>query len=275
MRPSGCAALRRGVRVTVPSSPVAGAPRHNHIGPLDEAVCSGAPRGGATSGRRGAPPFSRALATHFGSLSPVAGPVKRRETPEAEAVKVCSRCGEAKPLTAFYRDKRHSDGRTTECKACKSAQSTAWRRTQRCHLDYNRAKRLQKRGVQIIDIVRRPVVWERAGGKCEACGRALPMKGGPQGDIDHRVAVRDGGEHSYSNAQLLCHVPCHQLKTDAVPEGGVVPCQPVLRRYFGTRPALISRRHRAISRTSASRSRRRPSTPACGRFTTAQCGPLG
>lgn len=35
-----------------------------------------------------------------------------------EAVKVCTRCGETKPLSAFVKDKRASDGRGPHCKAC-------------------------------------------------------------------------------------------------------------------------------------------------------------
>lgn len=34
-------------------------------------------------------------------------------------MKKCSRCGELKPENEFYKDKRASDGLTSECKACR------------------------------------------------------------------------------------------------------------------------------------------------------------
>jgi hypothetical protein len=38
-----------------------------------------------------------------------------------EATKVCTKCGEVKPITEFYRDKANKDGRRPSCKSCDSA----------------------------------------------------------------------------------------------------------------------------------------------------------
>lgn len=41
-------------------------------------------------------------------------------------VKICPKCGEAKALENFHRDKRRSDGRFPYCKACMSVHTRAW-----------------------------------------------------------------------------------------------------------------------------------------------------
>jgi 5-methylcytosine-specific restriction enzyme A len=53
-------------------------------------------------------------------------------------------------------------------------------------------------------------IFDRAGGHCEACTRKV-FPG--QWDIDHRVALINGGSNRESNLQLLCKVPCHSRKT--------------------------------------------------------------
>jgi len=45
----------------------------------------------------------------------------------AEITKVCTKCGEAKPLTAYSRNKRFRDGCERRCKACRSEAFAAWR----------------------------------------------------------------------------------------------------------------------------------------------------
>lgn len=44
------------------------------------------------------------------------------------ALKTCSKCGETKPLDAFYRRKRAKDGRNGECAACVKAAVRAWQK---------------------------------------------------------------------------------------------------------------------------------------------------
>ena len=40
--------------------------------------------------------------------------------------KTCSKCGETKPLSAYYRNKRAKDGRQSACKECRSAEQQAY-----------------------------------------------------------------------------------------------------------------------------------------------------
>ena len=45
-------------------------------------------------------------------------PVGQAGLPDGQAGKKCSKCGEEKPLTEFYRDKKSPDGHTYRCKEC-------------------------------------------------------------------------------------------------------------------------------------------------------------
>ena len=54
-------------------------------------------------------------------------------------------------------------------------------------------------------------VWLKFNGCCAVCTR--PIKGNIKPAYDHIIALCNGGEHSESNLQLLCAVPCHQAKS--------------------------------------------------------------
>ena len=53
-------------------------------------------------------------------------------------------------------------------------------------------------------------IFERAGRKCECCGR--PIVGKLRAQYDHKTALVNGGENRESNLQVLCH-ECHGEKT--------------------------------------------------------------
>ncbi len=55
-------------------------------------------------------------------------------------------------------------------------------------------------------------VYETHNGRCPKCTRKL-MPG--QWDLDHIVALANGGTHSEGNLQPLCKSPCHSQKTKA------------------------------------------------------------
>lgn len=52
--------------------------------------------------------------------------------------------------------------------------------------------------------------FERARGRCEACGIG-PLAGG-EWESDHLVDLRDGGTNALDNLRILCR-PCHKRKT--------------------------------------------------------------
>lgn len=47
---------------------------------------------------------------------------------QSQFTKTCARCGEGKPLDAFYRDSRRRDGRYPRCKDCVKAHQKTWRK---------------------------------------------------------------------------------------------------------------------------------------------------
>lgn len=49
-------------------------------------------------------------------------------------MKRCSKCGELKPLTAFYREQRCRDGYRPDCKACFAARAKQWYSHNRQHV---------------------------------------------------------------------------------------------------------------------------------------------
>jgi 5-methylcytosine-specific restriction protein A len=53
-------------------------------------------------------------------------------------------------------------------------------------------------------------VYEAAGGRCQCCGRKLGPSDG--WDIDHVIALENGGTDDDTNLQLLCDW-CHTSKT--------------------------------------------------------------
>ncbi|MFC3706319.1 HNH endonuclease [Devosia honganensis] len=53
-------------------------------------------------------------------------------------------------------------------------------------------------------------VFERAGGRCQCCGRKLGP--GDKWQADHVIALINGGAHSEANLQCLCDW-CHKAKT--------------------------------------------------------------
>lgn len=55
-------------------------------------------------------------------------------------------------------------------------------------------------------------VFERAMGRCATCERKLSS--GDKWDIDHAIALANGGRHHEQNLQLLCDW-CHKDKTRA------------------------------------------------------------
>lgn len=53
--------------------------------------------------------------------------------------------------------------------------------------------------------------FERAHGKCQACGLVLQPG---DWECDHRIPIRDGGTNDIINLLILCK-PCHRAKTAA------------------------------------------------------------
>lgn len=59
------------------------------------------------------------------------GPAVRKAVDLPDGRRICSRCGETKPIDQFDKDKRASGGRRSQCKACRSARMSGYYRENR------------------------------------------------------------------------------------------------------------------------------------------------
>ena len=63
-----------------------------------------------------------------------------------EPSKLCTKCGELKPLAAFSYDRRHADGRQSQCRACTKIRQKRWKEADREHyLELKRQEHLRNR----------------------------------------------------------------------------------------------------------------------------------
>jgi len=53
----------------------------------------------------------------------------------------------------------------------------------------------------------------KSDGKCAKCGRKVGVAIGNPFDVDHIVALANGGENAERNLQPLCVYPCHAAKS--------------------------------------------------------------
>jgi 5-methylcytosine-specific restriction endonuclease McrA len=75
-------------------------------------------------------------------------------------------------------------------------------------------------------------VWDACGGRCAICARKL--RAPDRWDLDHKVALVNGGEHREGNLQVACSW-CHAEKTAAdVAEKARTAA--VRKRHLGIRP---------------------------------------
>ena len=56
----------------------------------------------------------------------------------------------------------------------------------------------------------RLLAWQRAGGRCEACGRRVTLN---TAECDHVVPLADGGSDAVDNLMWRCLAKCHPAKT--------------------------------------------------------------
>lgn len=132
-------------------------------------------------------------------------------------MKRCSKCGELKPLTAFYRQKNCRDGYRNDCKACFAARSKQWYRRNREHAiaqvkawqqanpervsATRAAARSRRRAIDRDARLRRvfgissdqyaAILVEQSGG-CALCGRTPPPGRSLHVDHHHETGVVRG-----------------------------------------------------------------------------------
>lgn len=84
-------------------------------------------------------------------------------------MKVCTACGETKPLTEFYRWKYGADGRFPQCKLCRQDQVREYGRTERGRQVLVNSKLKRKYGLTLEDF-KALSGWQ--GDRCAICERS-------------------------------------------------------------------------------------------------------
>lgn len=121
---------------------------------------------------------------------------------EEEILKICTKCGNGKPLSEFGSDKRRKDGLRIWCKTC-----TRKDNLDRYHRqdDEKRARhRWAARKSQIrkygISVERYEEMWREQGGRCKICGDNIESHSPER----HKVACIDHCHTTGAVRGLLC-----------------------------------------------------------------------
>lgn len=113
------------------------------------------------------------------------GPVVSQSTPTPDDVKTCTCCGQTKPLSEFYPDRRlgRTDRYRSHCKACTAAKCRAWRQShpekvreirQRNRSKYLARKRERRAAARALREAQRPKLPE-GHRRCSRCGAVKPF----------------------------------------------------------------------------------------------------
>lgn len=151
------------------------------------------------------------------------------------AEKVCTKCGEARPMDRFSRHSSGKFGRNPQCKDCQREQARAWRRAnpekwsaiqtswQKRNPDKTKATRKRVNAARKAAGVpantlqwwaERLIVLELDDGVCGICGLDVdPFNY----SIDHIVPLARGGLHTLENLQVA-HPRCNNRKHLEVPD---------------------------------------------------------
>lgn len=141
--------------------------------------------------------------------------IKDREAAELEKDKICAFCGEV-----FHSKNASASYCSDECRKRRRNQAKEKRRKQNRSYQGGHRKRARKYGVEYTPGITLKKVYERDGGVCQICGervdyrdRAYGVSGPTYPSIDHIIAMKNGGGHTWDNVQLA-HVLCNSYKRD-------------------------------------------------------------
>lgn len=120
-------------------------------------------------------------------------------------MKACTKCGEVKDLTLFYRDARKLDGRQAQCKSCADTANKQYyykdglkTNTRQISIKKTQLKRLY--GCTIEDVYE---MHKHQNGKCAICDKDLIVVGNSL--TKYQVACVDHNHHTGKIRGLLCN----------------------------------------------------------------------
>lgn len=140
---------------------------------------------------------------------------KDREAAELKKDKTCVFCGKV-----FHSKNASASYCSCECKKKRHNQASNRRKRQNHSNQCGYRSRAKRYGVEYVAGITLRKVYERDGGICQICGkrtdfgdRAYGMSGPTYPSIDHIVAMKNGGGHTWDNVQLA-HMLCNSYKRD-------------------------------------------------------------
>ena len=145
-------------------------------------------------------------------------PAKGKPKPRADtrpSVGMCQVCG-----AEYARTKRWQRYCGEPCELAQRAKAKAKaiekRRVSPSRRAYKKRRKAIERGAKHADRVDPIVVFARDGWRCQMCGRKTPEKlrgtiNARAPEMDHIVALANGGDHAYQNVQCLCR-SCNGMK---------------------------------------------------------------
>jgi 5-methylcytosine-specific restriction endonuclease McrA len=131
----------------------------------------------------------------------------RAATAQGGPRKMCRTCRRALPLDAFMSNVRYADGHHPDCRGCRSAKRAVERRAYPTYAEAEARRAAAKVGGP-SEAVTAQFRVAAIGSPCPRCEQPLEA----DSEVDHVLALVDGGAHTVENWQALHHT-CHVEKT--------------------------------------------------------------
>lgn len=137
--------------------------------------------------------------------------LRRPAVPHRPNVGICCVCGKDYERTIAY---QRCCG--AECAEARREAARAKQRSSPSRRAYKKRRKAIERGAVSADRIDPLVVFDRDGWRCQICKAKTPRRlrgtiGRRAPELDHIVALANGGSHSYANTQCLCR-ECNQRK---------------------------------------------------------------
>lgn len=151
------------------------------------------------------------------------GPIKfqRKKHPSHDAgTCVCTNCREVRSLSDFNNDRAMKSGHNGQCKICLAAKRAA---DPSKAYEGARRRRATLRGRKSDKGITHSALRDRDGDKCAYCHRTMDFEARGRGayrpdfaSIDHVLAIKRGGTHTWDNVVLAC-LRCNMSKRANTP----------------------------------------------------------
>jgi len=123
--------------------------------------------------------------------------------------KFCQGCRRPLPASEFTANAANADGLQSECRACRAEMRAEEWATSETHQRSAAKRAAAMEGGNAMEVDVRAIHDAAVGQPCPGeCGGLMDESN----EVDHVVALADGGRHDVENLRSLCH-GCHVLKS--------------------------------------------------------------